>query len=91
MEHTFAEAAKFASLLVEAAAVLIVFFGAVDSFARLLWIVVTPGTTHGERKALGVDLASGCSWVSSSSSPPISSAASSRRPGLTSASSARLP
>ncbi len=52
MEHTFAEAAKFASLLVEAAAVLIVFFGAVDSFARLLWIVVTPGTTHGERKAL---------------------------------------
>jgi uncharacterized membrane protein len=52
MEHTLAQIARTASLLVEAAAVLIVFFGAVESFARLLWIVITPGTTHGERKAL---------------------------------------
>ena len=52
MEQWFVEVAKVAGLLVEAAAVLIVAYGALESFARLLWIVVTPGTTHGERKAL---------------------------------------
>ena len=52
MEELFARGAHVASTLVEAAAVLIVFYGAVESFGRLLWIVVTPSTTHGERKAL---------------------------------------
>jgi uncharacterized membrane protein len=52
MEETFAAAAHYASLLVEAAAVLIVFYGALESFIKLLWIVVTPSATHGERKAL---------------------------------------
>ena len=52
MEELFARFAHTASLLVELAAVLIVSYGALESFARLLWIVVTPGTTHGERKAL---------------------------------------
>ena len=52
MEETFVRIGHIASLLVELAAVLIVFFGAIDSFARLLWIVASPGTTHGERKAL---------------------------------------
>jgi len=48
MEETFAAAARVASLLTEAAAVLIVFYGAVEAFASLLRIVFTPGTTHGE-------------------------------------------
>jgi uncharacterized membrane protein len=52
MEELFAKGAHIASTLVEAAAVLIVFYGAVESFGRLLWIIVTPSTTHGERKAL---------------------------------------
>src|SRR6185436_18116062 len=52
MEELFVRFAHTASLLVELAAVLIVSYGALESFARLLWIVVTPGTTHGERKAL---------------------------------------
>jgi uncharacterized membrane protein len=52
MEHAVAQAARFASMLVEAAAVLIVFYGAVESFAKLMWIVATPSATLGERKAL---------------------------------------
>jgi len=52
MEETFAQIARVASLLVEAAAVLVVFYGALEAFVKLLWIVVTPTTTHGERKAL---------------------------------------
>ena len=27
-------------------------FGVLDAFLRLLWIAATPGTTHGERKAV---------------------------------------
>src|SRR5262249_61833092 len=52
MEELFARGAHIASTLVEAAAVLIVFYGALESFGRLLWIVVTPSASHGERKAL---------------------------------------
>jgi uncharacterized membrane protein len=52
MEETFAEVAHFASLLVEAAAVLIVFYGAAEAFLKLLSIVVKESASHGERKAL---------------------------------------
>src|SRR5499426_1591493 len=52
MEELFVRFAHTASLLVELAAVLIASYGALESFAKLLWIVVTPRTTHGERKAL---------------------------------------
>src|SRR5262245_28921950 len=52
MEEMFVQFARVASLLVELAAVLIVSYGALEAFARLLWIVVTPRTTHGERKEL---------------------------------------
>ena len=52
MEELFAQFARTASLLVELAAVIIVSFGALEAFAKVLWIVATPGTTHGERKAL---------------------------------------
>jgi uncharacterized membrane protein len=52
MEDFVANFAQVAKLLVEAAAVLIVAFGAVDAFARLIWIFVTPAATHGERKEI---------------------------------------
>ena len=52
MEELFAQIAHTASLLVEMAAVIVVSVGAIDAFGRLLWIVITPGTTLGERKAL---------------------------------------
>ena len=52
MEELFVEVARTASLLVELAAVLIVSYGALESFVKLLWVVVTPTATHGERKAL---------------------------------------
>src|SRR5262245_28864625 len=52
MEELFIQIARTASLLVELAAVLIVSYGALESFAKLLWIVATPGATHGERKAI---------------------------------------
>jgi uncharacterized membrane protein len=52
MEHVLASFAHIAKSLVEAAAVIIVSFGALESFGRLLWLVITPGATHGERKAI---------------------------------------
>ena len=52
MEELFERFARDAGLLVEAVAVLVVAFAALDAFFRLLWIVATPGATHGERKAI---------------------------------------
>jgi uncharacterized membrane protein len=52
MEELFARFADVAGLLVEIVAVLVVAFGAADAFVRLLWIVGTPGTPHGARKAI---------------------------------------
>src|SRR5262245_29673665 len=52
MEELFITVARVAALLVEAAAVIIVAYGSAEAFVKLLWIVVTPGATHGERKAL---------------------------------------
>ena len=52
MEELFVEIARTAGLLVEAAAVIVVSYGALESFVKLLWIIVTPKATHGERKAL---------------------------------------
>src|SRR5262245_12361761 len=52
MEELFTQFARAAGLLVEAAAVLVVAFGAIDAFIKLLWVVGTPGATHGERKAI---------------------------------------
>ena len=52
MEGLFVDIARTAGLLVEAAAVLVVSYGALESFLKLLWIIVTPKATHGERKAL---------------------------------------
>src|SRR5262245_14843204 len=52
MEELFVNIARVVALLVEAAAVLIVAYGSGEAFVRLLWVVVTPGATHGERKAI---------------------------------------
>jgi uncharacterized membrane protein len=52
MEELFAHWARVIGLLVEAAAVLVVAYGAVEAFSKLLWVVITPGATHGERKAI---------------------------------------
>jgi uncharacterized membrane protein len=52
MEELVALIARTAGSLIEAAAVLIVTFGSIDAFGRLTWVVVTPGVTHGERKAI---------------------------------------
>jgi uncharacterized membrane protein len=52
MEELVALIARTAGSLIEAAAVLIVTFGSIDAFGRLMWVVVTPGVTHGERKAI---------------------------------------
>ena len=52
MEELFVEAARFLGLLIEAAAVLVVTFGAGEAFLKLLRVVGTPGTSHGERKAI---------------------------------------
>ena len=52
MEELFVNIARVIALLVEAAAVLIVAYGSVEAFARLLRVILTPGATHGERKAI---------------------------------------
>lgn len=52
MEVLFAEIARVCALVVEAAAVVIVLFGSLEAFVRLVALVRTPGATHGERKAI---------------------------------------
>jgi uncharacterized membrane protein len=52
MEELFVRAARVAGLLIEASAVLVVAFGAIEAFLKLLKVVVTPHVTHGERKAI---------------------------------------
>jgi len=44
--------ADIASMLAEAAAVLTVAYGTVEAFVKLLRVVATSGTTHGERKEI---------------------------------------
>jgi uncharacterized membrane protein len=52
MEELFVHSARVAGLLIEAAAVLVVAYGAIEAFLKLLRVVVTPRVTHGERKAI---------------------------------------
>ncbi len=52
MEDIVALIADTAGLLIEGAAVLIVTFGSIDAFVRILWVVFTPDATHGARKAI---------------------------------------
>jgi uncharacterized membrane protein len=50
VEEVFIRFARLAALLIEAAAVIIVAYGAVEAFGRLLRIMVRRNTTHGQRK-----------------------------------------
>ena len=50
MEETFHHLARTASLLIEAVAVVVVTFGAVEAFIRLLGLAANPSATHGARK-----------------------------------------
>ena len=52
MEELFAQAARTVALLVEVAAVFIVSYGALEAFAKVVWIIATPRTSHGARKEL---------------------------------------
>ena len=52
MEELFVRFAEIAQRLAEAAAIVVVTFGTLEAFLKLLWIAVTPSATHGERKAV---------------------------------------
>jgi len=52
MEEFVALIARTAGTVIEGMAVLIVAFGSVDAFVRLMRVIVTPTATHGERKAI---------------------------------------
>ena len=52
MEETLRTFSVYIALGAETLAVLIVALGCAEAFVRLAGIVVRPGTTHGERKAL---------------------------------------
>ena len=52
MAELFDQIANVLGLLVEMAAVLIVTFGALDAFVRIITLAGRPGTTHGERKEI---------------------------------------
>lgn len=52
MEELLIRLAHVAEMFSEAAAVSVVTFGSLEAFVKLLWLVATPGATHGERKAI---------------------------------------
>lgn len=52
MEELFIRGAETAARLVEAAAVLVVAFGAAEAFVTLVPVVLRPTVTHGVRKAI---------------------------------------
>jgi uncharacterized membrane protein len=52
IEDLVLQFAGIAGHLVDGMAVLTVAFGALDAFVRLLGVAVTPGATHGARKAI---------------------------------------
>ena len=52
MEELVALIARTAGTVIEGMAVVIVAFGSVDAFGRLIWVIVSPKATHGERKAI---------------------------------------
>ena len=52
MEALFIQVAHVAEMLSEGAAVIVVTFGSLEAFLRLLWIAARPNATHGARKAV---------------------------------------
>jgi uncharacterized membrane protein len=52
MENMFLDVARLAEMVIDAMAIVIVSYGSVDAFIRLARIAVTPGASHGARKAI---------------------------------------
>jgi uncharacterized membrane protein len=52
MEELLARFATIASLLIESAAVIVVAFGALEAFIKLLGLMATPAAVHGARKEI---------------------------------------
>ncbi len=52
MDETFHAAARAISLLIEGVAVIVVAYGALEAFVRLLGLAAKPSTTHGVRKEI---------------------------------------
>jgi uncharacterized membrane protein len=52
MEELVGRFADLVALIIEAAAVIIVAYGAVEAFVKLAGIMVRPNASHGERKAV---------------------------------------
>jgi uncharacterized membrane protein len=52
VEEAFHAAAHGISLLIEAVAVIVVAYGALEAFVRLLGLAAKPSTTHGARKEI---------------------------------------
>jgi uncharacterized membrane protein len=52
VEELFIQAARTAGLLIEAIAVLVVTFGSLEAFFKLLVVMTKPGASHGVRKAI---------------------------------------
>jgi uncharacterized membrane protein len=52
MEELFDSFASAAGSIVEAVAVLTVFYGSIEAFVKLLPVAARPRATHGERKAI---------------------------------------
>ena len=52
MEELFVDVARTASTLIEGMAVLVVTYGSVEAFARLLRLMWTPNAGHGARKEI---------------------------------------
>jgi uncharacterized membrane protein len=52
MEELLIRFAEIGERLANSAAVVVVTYGVLEAFLKLLWIGVTPRTTHGERKVV---------------------------------------
>jgi uncharacterized membrane protein len=52
MEESFTHMARTIGLLIEAMAVVVVAYGALEAFAKLLGVAIRPRVTHGERKSI---------------------------------------
>jgi uncharacterized membrane protein len=52
MEELFASVVRVVGMLIEAAAVMVVAFGSLEAFVKILRVAAAPGASHGDRKAI---------------------------------------
>jgi uncharacterized membrane protein len=52
MEELLLGVARFAALVIDAMAIAIVGYGALEAFIRLVWVGVAPSVSHGKRKQI---------------------------------------